>query len=73
MEKLSTKNINANCSGFERFLQKCITKLSILAPSKKKYARGNKITVKPWLLDKVKSSEKITIAGKNAVESLTTP
>lgn len=64
MEKLSTKNINANCSGFERFLQKCITKLSTLAPSKKKYARGNKITVKPWLLDKVKSSEKNNNSGE---------
>ena len=41
MEKLSTENINTNCSGFEKFLQICIDALKIFAPCKKKYSRGN--------------------------------
>ena len=40
-EKLSTENINTNCSGFEKFLQICIDRLNIFAPCKKKYSRGN--------------------------------
>ena len=35
-EKLSTENINTNCSGFEKFLQICIDTLNISAPCKKK-------------------------------------
>ena len=42
-EKLSTENINTNCSGFEKFLQICIDRLNIFAPCKKKYSRGNNI------------------------------
>ena len=41
LEKLSTKNINTNCSGFEKFLQICIDTLNIFAPCKKKCSRGN--------------------------------
>ena len=41
LEKLSTENINTNCSGFESFLQTFIDKLNIFAPCKKKYSRGN--------------------------------
>ena len=41
LEKLSTENINANGSGFEKFLQICIQTLDIFAPYKKKYLRGN--------------------------------
>ena len=41
LEKLVAENINANCSGLERFLQICINALDIFAPCKKKYARGN--------------------------------
>ena len=37
-DKLSTKNINTNCSGFEKFLQICIDTLNIFAPRKKKYS-----------------------------------
>ena len=40
-EKLAAENINANCNGFEKFLQICINTLDIFAPCKKKYARGN--------------------------------
>ena len=31
LEKLSTKNINTNCSSFEKFLQICIDTLNIFA------------------------------------------
>ena len=41
MEKLVAENINANCSGLERFLQICINALDTFAPYKKKYTRGN--------------------------------
>ena len=41
LEKLSTENINANGSGFEKFLQICIQTLDIFAPYKKKYLQGN--------------------------------
>ena len=41
LEKLAAENIKANCSGYEKFLQICINTLDILAPCKKKYARGN--------------------------------
>ena len=32
LEKLSTENINTNCSGFEKFLKICIDTLNIFAP-----------------------------------------
>ena len=43
LEKLSTENINTNCSGFEKFLQICIDTLNIFALCKKKYSRRNKM------------------------------
>ena len=39
LEKLSTENINTNCSGLEKFLQICIDTLNIFAPCKKKHSR----------------------------------
>ena len=43
MEKLSTENINTNCSGFETFPQ-------IFAPCKKKHSQGYNMPFmgKPW-------------------------
>ena len=41
LEKLSTENINANGSGFEKFLQICIQTLDIFAPYKKKCLQGD--------------------------------
>ena len=41
LEKVAAENVNANCSGFEKFLQICINTLDVFAPCKKKYARGN--------------------------------
>ena len=37
-DKLSTENINTNCSGSEKILQICIDTLNIFAPCKKKYS-----------------------------------
>ena len=41
LEKLAAENINANCSGFEKFLQISINTLGIFASCKKEHARGN--------------------------------
>ena len=41
LEKLAAENINANCSGFEKFLQIRINTLDIFAPCIKKYVREN--------------------------------
>ena len=35
LEKSAAENINASCSGFEKFLQICINTLDIFAPRKK--------------------------------------
>ena len=40
LEKLAAENINADCSGLEKFQQICINTLDIFAPCKKNYARG---------------------------------
>ena len=41
--KLSTENININCSRLEKFLQLSINTLNIFSPTEKKYLRENNI------------------------------
>ena len=44
-KKRSTKNINKNCSCFEKFLRICIDTCNILATcKKKKYSQGNNMS-----------------------------
>ena len=40
LKKMSTENVSANGSGFEKFLQSGIQTLDIFAPYNKKYLRG---------------------------------
>ena len=53
MENLAAENINANCSGFEKFLQIRVNTLDIFAPCKKKHAQGNNMPFVYKFLTKV--------------------